>query len=268
MKYGVIVLVAGLSAAAPAVAQAPASVGTKVSVGVTMTYTETTEKTFDVSVRRTNYKRILKGDCVLEAAGVMPYGLAGPTAAEEKAMSEPSDGMADLEREVQKCGSDQACLMKLMQKAAQDPPKMTATGGGQYQIWHPVSCAGDFKVDDVFWRKDYEPAKGWVESTETVKGEAKFPPIDRDGWEAARFEHNLKTNTTAYWFAGAEPVTLPRDVVRQSGGNETGTKRVTVTDGTIPTPFHSIPGAPKGGKAIKKVGEGTLTIDWTITKKP
>jgi hypothetical protein len=267
MKSRLIALTIAFAAAQPAFAQAPAADGTKISVAVAMTYAETTEKKFDVSHRRTNLKRTLKGTCTLEAGGVMPYGLAGPTAAEEKAMSEPSRGMADLEREVQKCGSDQACLMRLMQKAAEDPPA-ASTGGGQYQIWHPISCVGDFDADDLRWRSDYEPAKGWVQSTETVKGRAKFEAIDRDGWEAARFEHNLKTNTTAYWFAGADPVTLPREVVRESGGNESGTARIALTEGSIPLPFHTIAGPPKGGKAQKKVGEGVLAIEWTITKKP
>ncbi len=267
MNARFVALTIAVVAAAPAFAQAP--IETRVAVTVLMTYTETTEKEFDVSVRRTTNKRTAKGLCTLEAGAIMPYGLAGPTAAEEKAMSEPSEGMAALEREVQKCGSDRACLMKLMQKSAENPPSAEASAeAGQYQIWHPVSCSGDFTVDDILRRKDYEPAKGWVNSTETVKGQKKIDPAVPPGWQAVRFEHNLKNNRTAYWFNEPDPVVLPREVVRESGSNESGTVRATLTGRGIPMPFYSIAGAPKGGKAIKKVDEGALTIEWTITRKP
>lgn len=220
MKIASLAFTAVVAAAAPAFAQAPAPAGTKVAVNLTMTYVETTEKEFDVSVRRATNKRTATATCTLETSGVMPYGLAGPSAAEEKAMSTPADGMIDLEREVQKCGSNQACLMKLMQKAAENPPSAEPSAdSGQYQIWHPVSCAGEFNINNVLQRRDYEPAKGWVNSTETVKGQKKFDHVDDPGWEAVRFEHNLKTNRTAYWFAESAPVPMRREVIRDSGGN-------------------------------------------------
>jgi hypothetical protein len=253
-------------ACAPALAASPAADGARVRLDVVMTYDENTTGKTDISQSKSLVKRTLKGMCVLEAAGVMPYGIAGPTAAEERAMSTPNAGMATLEREAAKCGGDQACLMRLAQKMAGSDLSAGSAPEGGYQIWHPFTCEGDFSTDENHWLRIYEPMAGWLESTTLIKGAAKIPPIERKGWEAARIEHNLKTNTTAYWFAMADGQPATKEVIGPGASRKTEKVRIGLANASLPTPFHTIAGPPKGGKATQKVDKGVVTIEWTLTK--
>jgi hypothetical protein len=267
MRIALIAVAALHVAASSAVAQAPD--GARVRLDFIMTYSENSSKKFDISQTRNTFKRVLKGSCTLEAAGIMPYGLEGPTDEEQKAMSTPDAGMASLEREVKKCGTDQTCIQRVMQKASgQDFQAPPSAAGGAYQIWHPKFCGGDFTVEDVAWLRTFDPAVGWGEKTTTTKGQSKIEALEEDGWEAARIEHDLNRKSSKYWFGlPLEGAKMQRNVSTKSG-SQNSTAVVRLVDGPYPGPFHMIPGPPKAGKASHKIGDGALTIEWTITKKP
>jgi len=211
--------------------------------------------------------RVLKGRCTLEAGAVGPYGLAGPTKEQEKAMNRKDPAMADLEREHARCKGNQACLMALAQKmSAQDFAPKSAQVDGAVQVWYPKSCSGSFSANDAY-TADIKDGPGLsYQSKSTVTGSATIPEGGEKGWLGVYVEHDLAQNQTQYRFDEAPPVPLEKKTVRTGYQAGTTVNKVPVglTQRVFPNPWGPVKGPVQSGALTRPVDGGTLTVEWRI----
>ena len=263
----VAALVAGTG---PALAATAAREGTKAVVEFTATV-KTTGKFVDGPNATTTsaVNRVLKGRCTLEAGAVGPYGLAGPTKAQEKAMNRKDPAMADLEREHAKCKGNQACLMALAQKmSAQDFEPKAPQADGAVQVWYPKSCSGSFSADDTFTADIKDGGNLSYQSRSTVTGSATIPEGGEKGWLGVYVEHDLARGETQYRFDEAPPVPLEKKTVRTGYQAGTTVNKVPVglTQQVFPNPWGPVKGPPQAGALTKPVVGGTLTVEWQVRR--
>ncbi len=272
MKAGVlgVLAVAALAGAATVQATTAAREGTKVVVEFTATV-KTTGRFVDGRNATTSsaVNRVLKGRCQLEASVVGPYGLDGPTKQQEKAMKRRDPVMAGLEKEHARCKGNQACLMALAQKMAeQDVEPKAAQAEGAVQVWFPKSCSGSFTASDMYDADIKDGGNLSYTAKSTVTGSAPIPEGGEKGWLAVYIENDLARNQTQYRFNEAEPVLFNRKTVRT--GYKAGTIEdklpVGLTQRVFPNPWGPVKGPVQSGSLTKNIDGGTLTIAWQINR--
>ena len=271
LKAGLVVaaLVAGAAPAQAATATA-ARVGTKAVAEFTATLKTTGTFVDGRNAKTTSaVNHVLKGRCTLEASVVGPYGLDGPTKAQEKAMRQKDPRMAELEREHAKCKGNQACLMALAQKmSAQDFAPKAPQVDGAVQVWYPKSCSGSFAAEDAY-TADIKDGPGLsYQSKTTVTGSVPLAEGGEKGWLGVYVEHDLAKDQTQYRFDEAPAVPLEKKTVRT--GYQAGTTTVKVpvglTQRVLPNPWGPVNGPPQAGALTKTVDGGTLTIEWQVKR--
>ena len=265
-----MVVAALLVSAGPAQAATAAREGTKAVVEFTATLKTTGSFVDGPNAKTTSaVNRVLKGRCTLEAGAVGPYGLDGPTKAQEKAMSRKDPGMADLEREHAKCKGNQACLMALAQKmSAQDFAPKAPQVDGAVQVWFPKSCSGSFSADEAY-TADIKDGPGLsYQSKSTVTGSAPIPEGGEKGWLGVYVEHDLAKDQTQYRFDEAPAVPLEKKTVRTGyqAGTTTASVPVGLTQRVFPNPWGPVKGPPQAGALTKSVDGGTLTVEWQVRR--
>ena len=212
---------------------------------------------------------VVTGKCRLEAGGVGPYGLEGPTKQQEKAMNRKDPGTAELEKEHARCKGNQACLMALAQKIAEKnfEPKAPKVDGA-VQVWFPQSCSGSFSANDVF-DSDIKDGPGLSYTAKsTVTGSAPIPEGGPKGLLGVYIEHDLEKGHTQYRFNEAEAVPLARKTVRT--GYKAGTTEskvpVGLTQRVFPNPWGPVKGPVQSGALTRNIDGGTLTVEWQVKR--
>lgn len=233
-------------------------------------FTATLKTALSTSVTTSTIERVLKGRCKLEARGLMPYGVMGPTKEQERAMqnAQPSTEMADLEKEVAKCKGDQACMMRLAERAAN--AKAPEGASGTIQTWFPQSCSGSFKVDERHDTNDPggEGGGGAYRQTTTIKGMNVIKEGGEDGWHGAFIDHDVAKNVTTYHFTNIEPMEFETRSTRtgHNAGVSQGKASIALLGAEFPNPWAAQKGPPAAGKTTKKADGGTLTVEWLIKR--
>lgn len=217
--------------------------------------------------------RVLTGRCRLEADPVAAFGLDGPTRAQEQAMSRVDPGMAALEQEHAKCRGNQACLMALAQKMAQQDFKPSAPQvEGAVQVWRPQACSGSLRADDRF--SGNVPDGPGLSHTykSTITGSAPIADRGAQGWLGLYIEADLARNETRLRFNQPEAVPLDKQTVRT--GYKAGTTQTKEAVTLLPGaeagregPLNHLHKGPlQSGTATRKIDGGTLTLQWQVKR--
>lgn len=213
--------------------------------------------------------RVLQGRCLLQAGPVGPYGLDGPSKAQEKALNRKDPGMASLEKEAAKCKGNQACLMALAQKASESgfepaSPKVE----GAVQVWFPQSCSGSFTANDAYTANIQDGGNLSYATQSTIKGTASIAEGGEKGWLGVYVEHDLAGGQVLYRVNQAPPVMLDQHTVRT--GYKAGTTQakvpVQLSRGAFPDKWGPVKGAFQAGSLEKAVDGGTISLAWRLAR--
>lgn len=201
---------------------------------------------------------ILKASCSMLEGQPGFAGLDGaPTS-----VTAPGSAMGTMQDEMKKCGSDAACVQALMMKMMQNGTMAKAAAPlneKNYTLWTPTTCTGTLTVHDRSTKKGMDAMAAYVENV-TVKGTADVRP-----WQGVTIQHDLKKGITEYRFESPEAVMIDRTLVRTGDGaaSEKTRERVAAFQAKV---SHSLPGAPKSGKAATSIQGGSVTVEWTVVK--
>lgn len=259
---------ASLSIPLAASAQTAAREGTKQVFEFTATV-KTTSRFVDGRNTQTTsaVNRVLKGRCLLQAGPVGPYGLEGPSKAQEKALKQKDPGMASLEKEAAKCKGNQACLMALAQKMSESgfepaAPKVE----GAVQVWFPQSCSGSFSANDAYTANIQDGGNLSYATQSTIKGAVSIAEGGEKGWLGVYVEHDLAGGQVLYRFNQAPAVMLDKHTVRTGYKAGTTDTRVPVqlTQGVFPDKWGPVKGAFQAGSLTKAVDGGTIAVEWRL----
>lgn len=241
-------------------------------ITVTFTATAKTSGRFQDGPNATTtsqVNRVLRGKCRLQAADVGPWGMDGPSKAQEKAMSRKDPVMASLEKEHAKCRGDRACLMALAQKAAgADAQPKAPQAEGAVQVWYPQSCSGAFSADDTYTGDIKDGGFLSYQYRTTVTGSATIPEGGEKGWLGLYIEHDVAARRTQLRFNEAPAVPLEKKTVRTGyqAGTTVAKVPVGLTQRTMTEPWGPVPGAVPGGSLVRKIDGGTLTLEWQVAR--
>lgn len=265
-----LLLAAALAIPLSAPAQTAAREGTKQVIEFTAT-AKTTGRFVDGRNTRTTsaVNRVLKGRCLLQAGPVGPYGLDGPSKAQEKALKQKDPGMASLEKEHAKCKGNQACLMALAQKASDGGFEPAAPQvQGAVQVWFPQSCSGSFSADDAYTADIQDGGTLSYATNSTIKGSAGIPEGGEKGWLGVYVEHDIAGNQVQYRFNQAQAVMLDKHTVRTGykAGTTDAKVPVQLTQGVFPNQWGPVRGPFQAGSLTKAIDGGSLTVEWRLAR--
>jgi hypothetical protein len=253
-----------------AFAQGAAREGALITISFTATV-KTAGSFVDGKNARTtsDVNRVLKGRCKLQAADVGPWGIDGPTKAQEKAYLKPDPAMVSMEKEAAKCRGDRACQMALAQKMAEaDMQPKAPSGQGAVQVWYPQSCSGSFSANDTYTGDIKDGGFLSYQYRTTITGSATIPEGGEKGWLGLYVEHDVAGKRTQLRFNEAPAQPLEKKTVRT--GHQAGTKveRVPVglTQRASTEPWGPVPGAVPSGSLARRIDGGTLTLEWQVTR--
>jgi hypothetical protein len=207
---------------------------------------------------------------------------------------------ADIQKIMEKCGQDQACMEREIQKygmansnsstmnsaksARKDIEAVSAQGPARYQLWNAASQTGTYSIEESRQDVVADPACGaslHCTTDETARGSGKIPPPPgaraggAPGAAMAEVDSDGKTLTIVL------PVPLsPLPCSKTVKSNSPGTK-----SGTSQTQVRFPPGDLKPVRIVLKGGGrdesgteeiaiagaradgGTLTVRWSFTAK-
>lgn len=230
-------------------------------------------------------RHVLTAQCSMIALDPSPYTWDGPTAAQEAEMAAsaaegealsrqmaPDEAMAaQLEAEAEKCGADEACLMALAMRMANDPAfaaqQEQAMAGAQaaaalqpdlgpsrYQQWNPERCTGELQADDTYVTSDPGGEGGAGAYTDTVTVSATGPIAD-ESWPGLFLQVDLQDGTTTYKMIAPPPVTLPSNSTLTGAG----AREISALNGGEFPVFGPYSGGP-GGHSGKS---GAIAAEWS-----
>lgn len=228
---------------------------------------------------------VLTAHCNMIALIPSPFTWDGPTAAQEaemaasaaqgealsQQMAPDEAAAAQLQAEAEKCGEDEACLMALAMKLANDPAfaeqQQQAMAGAQaaatlqpslgparYQQWNPERCTGELRADDTYVTSDPGGEGGAGAYTDTVTVSATGPITD-DSWPGLFLQVDLQDGTTTYKMIAPPPVSLPST----SSMTGSGMRDISVLSGDEFPFFGPYPGRPGGHRG----NSGPITAEWS-----
>lgn len=241
----------------------------------------------------TAIEHVLKAQCSMLALAPSQFSWDGPTAEQEAAaessaaqgealsqqMQANDQGFAaQLEAEAAKCGEDQACLMALTMKLANDPnflaqqQQMQADaaavqklqpdlGPVRYQQWNPQSCTGELQANDTYVTSDPGGEGGAGAYTDTVTVDAAGP-VEDSSWPGLFMQTDIIDGTTSYKLIAPPPVTLPSN----SSLSGAGTRQVDLLGSTALPVFGPYPGKPGGHKGSVEGDGGSVSAEWQAVR--
>lgn len=236
----------------------------------------------------TTINRVLKGQCLMEALGPTPISWNGRTPEQEAALEQsrangeafakqygPSEELTNqIAAEAEKCGDDEACMMAMAQKLAQNGEIQNMAKNKdaviaaaaklqqnpeplRYQQWQPKQCTGTITANDTITVDDPggEGGADAYKETKKIQGSA---PIGAN-WRGMAIETDLIGGTTSYRMAAVPPVTIASSSTLKGAGQE----QVTLTGATkLPDQLGPLKGALGKQSTTVKGETGTLNLSW------
>lgn len=232
--------------------------------------------------------RVLKGRCLMEALMPTQIGWNGRTPEQEAALEQsrasgeafakqygPSEELTNqIAAEAEKCGDDQACMMAMAQKLAQngeiqnmaknkDAAIAAASklqpdlGPPRYQQWQPKQCSGTITANDTIVVDDPGGEGGMDAFKETKKIQGAAPTDS--SWRGMSIETDLVAGTTSYRMAPVPPVTI----ASSSTAKGTGKEQVSlINDTKLPDEIGPLKGVLGSQSTMLKGETGTLNLSW------
>lgn len=272
-------------AAGPAAALDPAPEGATMTVSFRVTVQGKSQGEFNSA----SVKHVLKAQCSLLALAPSQMSWDGPSA-EQEAAAEASAAQGEalsqqmqandqgyaamLEAEAAKCGADEACLMQLTMKLANDPnflaqqQQMQADvqaaqklqpdlGPVRYQQWNPQTCTGTLEANDTYVTSDPGGEGGDGAYTDTVTI-AAAGPVAESSWPGLFLQTDLVEGTTTYKMIAPPPVSLPST----SSMTGAGTQSVALLGGNELPVFGPYPGGVGKHKGSAQQDGAAITAEW------
>ena len=315
MKRTTLLAIAlAILASAATLADNFAAKGTKATLTVEYVYASNGKTQDQNDSHQWNVKRTVKlrADLVaqtpqpLSAVHEMEAGQKADLKTKQEKVQSAQEKMAPLQADIQKimekCGEDEACMQREIQKygmansdsatmnsarsAKTDVEAASKQGPARYQLWTAASQTGTFSIEES--RKDVvaDPACGaslqcTTDDTARGAGDVPAPPGTRAGARAtpgtamAEVDAEGKTLTVALPVPLA-PLSYTRTVKSNSPDRKSGTSQALVR--CPPQDLKPVRVALKGGgrdesgtEEIKIGGAGadggTLTVRWSFTAK-
>lgn len=302
---GIFVL-AAVALAAPGIEAAEfAPKGTAATLTVEYVYASTGKTDNGVDAREWNIKRSATVTADLVTEGPAPYSAMHEMSADQKedlakkqtamkgAQKKLEPMAADMEKIAAKCGDDEACLAREVQKygfsmdegqkkqaasAGEDAKVLGKEGPKRYEYWRATGQKGTYSIEEKAHILSGDPLCMTLPGKrctidETRKGSGALAPVAAS---AARFELDTKTNALEIQLP--VPLTLPytktvtTNTPGEKGGTSQGMLRFPPSDPKIVK--VAVKGDWKnqsGSETLKTSGEkdeaGSVTIRWKLAVK-